>query len=145
MSPPGTNVASSVESYSAHSGLHLGVISHGGHLLGDPVTSLLPEFARLTLTGEGVQRFHGTALVPIDGVDFLPYMRVLLKQDVESGHRIARRVAVITDGDKGSAEKTARSRIHDLNALITATGTTDLARVFHNEFTLEPEILRAGP
>ncbi|MEU3681469.1 AAA family ATPase [Streptomyces sp. NPDC030592] len=105
---------------------------------------LLPEFARLTLTGEGVQRFLGTALVPIDGVDFEPYVRVLLGQDSESGQRIARRVAVITDGDAGTAEATARSRIQKLNTLITTTGTGDLARVFHNEFTLEPEILRAG-
>ncbi|MFF6809845.1 ATP-dependent endonuclease [Streptomyces sp. NPDC012403] len=105
---------------------------------------LLPEFARLTLTPEDVQRFHGTALVPIDGVDFEPYLRVLLQQDTVSGHRIARRVAVITDGDAGTAEKTARTRIQKLHALITSTGTSDLARVFHNEFTLEPEILRAG-
>ncbi|MBQ1091364.1 ATP-dependent endonuclease [Streptomyces sp. B93] len=109
---------------------------------------LLPEFARLTLTGERLQRFHGTALVPIGGVDFEPYLRVLLYRDRESGHRIARRVAVITDGDAGSGEttgeKAAETRIRDLQALITSTGAQDLARVFRNEFTLEPEIVRAG-
>lgn len=105
---------------------------------------LLPEFARLTLTDKNLQRFHGTALVPIDGVDFEPYLRILLQPDTESGYRIARRVAVITDGDAGTAEKTAQDRIHNLNALITSSGAGGLARVFHNEFTLEPEILRAG-
>ncbi|ULR54650.1 ATP-dependent nuclease [Streptomyces deccanensis] len=103
---------------------------------------LLPEFARLTLTDEGLQRFHGTALVPIDGVDFEPYLRVLLYPDSESGHRIARRVAVITDGDDG--DRTAQGRIRKLDALLTSSSAHGLAKVFHNEFTLEPEILRAG-
>ncbi|GHG95205.1 ATP-dependent nuclease [Streptomyces rubradiris] len=106
---------------------------------------LLPEFARLTLADECLQRFHGTALVPIDGVDFEPYLRVLLHRDSESGQRIARRVAVITDGDTGSANvEAAQTRIRKLSALIAASGARDIARVFHNEFTLEPEILRAG-
>lgn len=108
---------------------------------------LLPEFARLALTGERLQRFHGTALVPIDGVDFEPYLRVLLYEDPESGHRIARRVAVVTDGDAGSGEtgeKAAATRIRELEALIASTSAQDLAKVFRNEFTLEPEILRAG-
>ncbi|MEE1832002.1 ATP-dependent nuclease [Streptomyces sp. SP17KL33] len=103
---------------------------------------LLPEFARLTLTDEGLQRFHGTALVPIDGVDFEPYLRVLLYPDSESGHRIARRVAVITDGDDG--DRTAQGRIRKLGALLASSSAHGLAKVFHNEFTLEPEILRAG-
>lgn len=103
---------------------------------------LLPEFARLTLTDEGLQRFHGTALVPIDGVDFEPYLRVLLYPDSESGHRIAQRVAVITDGDNG--DQAARTRIRKLDTLITSSSARSLAKVFHNEFTLEPEILRAG-
>ncbi|MDW8804204.1 AAA family ATPase [Streptomyces scabiei] len=103
---------------------------------------LLPEFARLTLTDEALQRFHGTALVPIDGVDFEPYLRVLLYPDSESGHRIARRVAVITDGDDG--DRTAQGRIRKLGALLTSSSAHGLAKVFHNDFTLEPEILRAG-
>ncbi|MDG9723529.1 hypothetical protein [Streptomyces sp. DH41] len=53
-------------------------------------------------------------------------------------------MAVITDGDKGAAEKTARARINKPKALMAATGSAGLARVFHNEFTLKPEILRAG-
>ncbi|MEU3788354.1 AAA family ATPase [Streptomyces fructofermentans] len=105
---------------------------------------LLPEFARLTLVDERLQRFHGTALVPIDGVDFDPYLRILLHPDSESGDRIARRVGVITDGDAGSNEKAARTRIRKLDALVESMDAHDLARVFHNEFTLEPEILRAG-
>ncbi|MGW3728713.1 ATP-dependent nuclease, partial [Streptomyces sp. NPDC000851] len=106
---------------------------------------LLPEFARLTLDSERLQRFHGTALVPIDGVDFMPYMRVLLTRDEQSGHRIARRVAVITDGDTGNGgEKAARKRVSDLDGIIVSTEAKGLAKVFHNELTLEPELLRAG-
>ncbi|GAV40239.1 ATP-dependent nuclease [Streptomyces acidiscabies] len=103
---------------------------------------LLPEFARLVLDEERFQRFHGTALVPIDGVDFMPYMRVLLTPDGTSGHRIAQRVAVVTDGDNGTPA--ARTRISGLNATITSNTAHDLAKVFTNELTLEPEILRAG-
>jgi putative ATP-dependent endonuclease of OLD family len=106
---------------------------------------LLPEFARLTLTNDRLQRFHGTALIPIGGVDFGPYLRVLLSADPESGHRIARRVAVVTDGDSGSGgEKSAATRVRELEALIASNSAQTLARVFRNEFTLEPEILRAG-
>ncbi|MFB7194060.1 ATP-dependent endonuclease [Streptomyces sp. NPDC056240] len=106
---------------------------------------LLPEFARLVLDRERLQRFLGTALVPIDGVDFMPYMRTLLNIDKTSRHRIARRVAVITDGDSGTgAEKAAAKRVSELKQIIAATGSTSLASAFSNEFTLEPELLRAG-
>lgn len=106
---------------------------------------LLPEFARLTLSREQLQRFLGTALVPIDGVDFMPYIRTLLTVDSASQFRIARRVAVITDGDAGTgAAKAAEKRISELEQMIAATASDNLARVFRNEFTLEPELLRAG-
>lgn len=42
-------------------------------------------------------RFTGSTLVPIDGVDFEPYLRVLLTAHHEG--RVAERVAVITDED----------------------------------------------
>ncbi|WP_328976045.1 ATP-dependent nuclease [Streptomyces canus] len=106
---------------------------------------LLPEFARLTLGREQLQRFLGTSLVPIDGVDFMPYLRTLLSVDSTTRFRIARRVAVITDGDAGTgAEKAAAKRVSELEQIIAATSSEDLARVFRNEFTLEPELLRAG-
>ncbi|MGW3715599.1 ATP-dependent nuclease [Streptomyces sp. NPDC005133] len=109
---------------------------------------VLPAFARTLFADDParLQRFHGTALVPIDGVDFLPYLRVLLIPDPDTSQRIARRVAVITDGDAGREhrEALAEKRISDIRQLITDTEATGTAHLFHNEFTLESELLRAG-
>lgn len=48
---------------------------------------VLPAFARTLFADDParLQRFHGTALVPIDGVDFLPYLRVLVTPDPDTG------------------------------------------------------------
>lgn len=62
---------------------------------------LLPIFATLhTLKGntEKLRLFRSAVLVPIDGVDFKPYVQLLVTE--LNGARIADRVVVITDGDK---------------------------------------------
>ena len=59
---------------------------------------LLPPLARRVLTiDDDFARFRGVALVAIDGVDFEPYLRLLLSQ--HDGVCIAERVVVITDKD----------------------------------------------
>ena len=103
---------------------------------------LLPEFARLVLDQQQLQRFRGTALIPIDGTDFAPYLQILLTRDPESTGRITSRLAVVTDGDFGHA--IARTRLRNLSALIAGTDAVDTARVFSNPTTLEPELLMAG-
>lgn len=67
---------------------------------------LIPAFADLVLSSlpEAEQRrakavFRGTCIVSVDGVDFTPYLRVLLVE--AGGVRIADRVVVITDQDPG--------------------------------------------
>ncbi len=109
---------------------------------------VLPAFARTAFAEAParLQRFHGTALIPIDGVDFLPYLRLLLAADPDTGRRIARRVAIVTDGDAGRdrREKVAARRISDIKQLIMDTGSVGAASLFRNEFTLEAELLRAG-
>ena len=43
---------------------------------------LLPLFARLFVLNDdpnAMMRFNGTVLVPIDGVDFRPYVEILLR------------------------------------------------------------------
>jgi putative ATP-dependent endonuclease of OLD family len=47
--------------------------------------------------------FRSAVFVPIDGIDFVPYARLLLT--AQNGVRIADRVVIITDGDKGKSEK----------------------------------------
>jgi putative ATP-dependent endonuclease of the OLD family len=87
-------------------------------------------------------RFIGTVLVPIDGVDFVPYLQVLLSAD--NGRRIGQRVAVITDADTQNPQRTGEARITELATLITELGAPGHAAVFAAPTTLEPELLTAG-
>jgi putative ATP-dependent endonuclease of OLD family len=115
---------------------------------------ILPAAAKQLFPAGSLQRarFLGTVLVPIDGVDFDPYVRVLLTE-VNSA-RAAQRVAVITDGDQQNAvektddepatDRTGAPRIAALTALIGTLGATAHADVFHSTTTLEPELLGAG-
>ena len=87
-------------------------------------------------------RFVGTVLVPIDGVDFAPYLRVLLT--AADGQRIGQRIAVITDADTQNPHRTGEGRITGLTKLITDLGASEHAAVFAGPTTLEPELLAAG-
>ncbi len=65
---------------------------------------LLPAMARMhTLNGheEKLRLFMSAVFVAIDGVDFEPYVKLLLTTLNDA--RIAERVVVLTDGDKGLA------------------------------------------
>ncbi|ONI88007.1 hypothetical protein ALI22I_19875 [Saccharothrix sp. ALI-22-I] len=83
-------------------------------------------------------RFVGTTLVAIDGVDFEPYIRVLLSP--HDGGRVAERVAIVTDEDPNAPGDRAES----LRALAAELGASDRLEVFVGRPTLEPELLRAG-
>lgn len=48
---------------------------------------------------EKLRLFRSAVFIPIDGVDFAPYVKLLLTE--LDGGRIADRVVVVTDGDKG--------------------------------------------
>jgi putative ATP-dependent endonuclease of OLD family len=99
---------------------------------------LLPAMARALFTGREWTRFVGSTIVAIDGVDFGPYLRMLLTM-TPSG-RIANRVAVLTDTDPGKRRDPAAA----LRRLIHSLGATDAAAVFASPSTLEPELLEAG-
>lgn len=115
---------------------------------------ILPAAAKQLFPAGSLQRarFLGTVLVPIDGVDFEPYVHVLLT--AVNGARAAQRVAVITDGDqqnlpedpntKPKRDTTGAPRIAALQNLIVALSATAHADVFHSTTTLEPELLGAG-
>lgn len=67
---------------------------------------LLPAIAKhhvLKEHPEKLRLFRSAVFVPIDGVDFAPYVTLLLTE--LDGARIADRVVVMTDGDKGSKSK----------------------------------------
>lgn len=83
-------------------------------------------------------RFKGTVIVPIEGVDFQPYVEVLLRSN--SGARIADRVVIITDADP-SVEG---NRKVDLQKLAADLNAADAIHVYVNQRTLEHELFSAG-
>lgn len=67
---------------------------------------LLPVIAEhhtLKDAPDKLRLFRSAVFVPIDGVDFLPYANLLTAS--LNGARIAERVVVMTDGDRGKAKK----------------------------------------
>lgn len=98
-----------------------------------------PEAPELTHARAAWARFAGSTLVPIDGVDFEPYVRVLLT--AHDGGRVAERVAVITDEDP----TVPGDRRQSLEELAATLGAADRFKVFLGCPTLEPELIRAGP
>jgi putative ATP-dependent endonuclease of OLD family len=102
---------------------------------------LLPAIAKhhvFKTDNDALLRFKGTVLVPIDGVDFRPYVEVLLRP--HNGARIADRVVVITDADP----EVEGNRKADLESFATEVGASDALHVFVNQRTLEHELLSAG-
>lgn len=66
---------------------------------------LLPAIAKhhiLKDHPDQLRLFRSTVFVPIDGVDFSPYATLLLT--AVNGARIADRVVILTDGDKGTGD-----------------------------------------
>jgi putative ATP-dependent endonuclease of OLD family len=84
------------------------------------------------------RRFRGGVIVPIEGVDFRPYVEVLLRTCDSA--RIADRVVVITDGDP----KVRGNRQQDLEALAAHYDAAGALDVFVNARTLEHELFSAG-
>lgn len=110
---------------------------------------LLPVIARKIVFKhdiESLRLFRSAVFVPIDGVDFEPYAKLLLTayEDV----RIADRLVVLTDGDggdvEGGAESPGTARKRKLDAAVAALGAADLLDVVINDYSLETELVRAG-
>jgi len=76
--------------------------------------------------------------VPIDGVDFAPYVEVLLRPS--DGSTVADRVVVVTDADPS----VPGNRKADLDAQAAGWGTGAKLSVFTNGVTLEHELFDAG-
>lgn len=83
-------------------------------------------------------RFKGTVIIPIGGVDFRPYVEVLLR--AHKGARISDRVVVITDADPS----VRGNRKADLDAFATELAAPGALHVYVNQHTLEHEIFSAG-
>jgi putative ATP-dependent endonuclease of OLD family len=102
---------------------------------------LMPVIARycvLNTDPHALQRFRGAVVVAIDGVDFAPYVHILLHPC--EGATIADRVVVVTDADPHSPG----NRKADLDARATDWGVADRLNVLTNAVTLEHELFGAG-
>ena len=109
---------------------------------------LLPIIAKkyvLKDASDKYQIFRSAVFVPIDGVDFLPYARLLLTPFTDA--RIADRVVIITDGD-GTSDKAKQSpgqlRKKALDAFAKETGAQELLNVITNTYSFETELVQAG-
>lgn len=102
---------------------------------------LIPVIARkcvLQADQHGLQRFRGAVVVAIDGVDFAPYVHILL-HPCEAA-TIADHVVVITDADPSAPG----NRKADLDALAAGWGVPERLHVFTNTVTLEHELFAVG-
>ncbi|RTY17814.1 ATP-dependent endonuclease [Stenotrophomonas geniculata] len=110
---------------------------------------LLPVIAKkfvLKDQPDKLRLFRSAVFVPIDGVDFQPYVKLLLSR--YAGVCIADRVVVITDGDRGETQDGAgtagearRDALYDTAVLL---GSRDLLDVEINDYSFEPALLEAG-
>lgn len=110
---------------------------------------LLPVIARRFVLKDQVEKlrlFRSAVFVPIDGVDFMPYVQLLLTH--HRGARIADRVVAITDGDgwglKSDQLSPGASRKAELFAFAAEQDAGDLLEVSVNDFSLESELTLAG-
>lgn len=110
---------------------------------------LLPVIAKkhvLKADPDKFRCFRSAVFIPIDGVDFEPYAKLLLTafDDV----RIADRLVVLTDGDRGDIDDAGSSpgllRKQRLDAIAATLGASDCVEVVINDYSLESELVRAG-
>lgn len=110
---------------------------------------LLPVLAeKIVLKDDetGLRRFRSTTFVPIDGVDFEPYVKLLITP--LNGIRIADKVVIVTDGDgpqtlkNGLTAGANRKRKYDEIAKDVSAAT--ICKTYINDYSLETEILTAG-
>lgn len=109
---------------------------------------LLPIFARqqFATQPELLRHFRSAVFVPIDGVDFEPYAKLLLTP--HDGVRIADRLVVMTDGDGyhlAPGEKSPGAlRVESLNALALGANSDSVFEGVCSDYSLEAELVRAG-
>jgi putative ATP-dependent endonuclease of OLD family len=128
-----------------------GMLFGGRVLLAEGIaeTLLLPVIAKklvLKDDREKLRVFRSAVFVPIDGVDFEPYLKLLLTPYGDI--RIADRLVIVTDGDqRGVAEDTIAAgaeRKISLEKVAKSLSASALLTVTVNTYSLEAELVRAG-
>lgn len=103
---------------------------------------LLPSLAKYKVfKGDRTSyaKFRGAALVHIDGVDFEPYLEILLKAPNKESIRVADKVVLMTDTDLDG--NTRKSRYE---ALAKDWGATSNLKVLTSNLTLEADLFESG-
>jgi putative ATP-dependent endonuclease of the OLD family len=110
---------------------------------------LLPVIAkRFVFKDDDVsyRSFRAATFVPIDGVDFAPYVRLLLSKHCEV--RLVDRLVVVTDGDKKAKDEQRVSRGQarkiSLDDLAEGLDGKEFFRSFASTYSLESELVCAG-
>jgi putative ATP-dependent endonuclease of the OLD family len=110
---------------------------------------LIPILAeKIVLNGntEALRRFRSITYVPIDGVDFSPYVKLLITP--KNGICIADRLVIVTDGDgpdKDDKGLTAgQRRKADYDDIASGSSASEFCHTFINDYSLETELLNAG-
>lgn len=110
---------------------------------------LLPVIAKKIVLRNNLEKlrlFRSSVFVPIDGVDFQPYVKLLLTP--YENVRVADRLVVLTDGDSGGLEAGMESpgqrRKRAMEEVATDLGAEESFAVVINDYSLETELVRAG-
>lgn len=111
---------------------------------------LLPVIAKKHVLKDHTDKyriFRSAVFVPIDGVDFDPYIKLLLTS--HQGIRIADRLVILTDGDDGNREDDEEPhpgarRKAAFDQLAQGLGAADACVIVVNDYSLESELVRAG-
>jgi len=110
---------------------------------------LIPIFAKkivLAADQEKYRIFRSAVFVPIHGVDFEPYVQLLLSP--KDGSRISDQLVVVTDGDKKerAAGKNLAGVVRKtrLERLVKKLGSTEAFTCSVNTYSLEAELFSAG-
>ncbi|MEW8049692.1 MAG: AAA family ATPase [Candidatus Thiodiazotropha endolucinida] len=110
---------------------------------------LLPVLAKKIVLKDdetSLRRFRSTTFVPIDGVDFQPYVKLLITP--QNDIRIADKVVIVTDGDgpktldSGLTAGENRKRIYD--EIAKGANAVTICETYINGYSLETELLTAG-
>ena len=95
---------------------------------------------------EKLRVFRSTVFVPIQGVDFEPYVKLLLSEHKHTC--ISERVVVLTDGDRHKVAKDedapGLARKVALEKIAAGLGSAGSLDVVTNTYSLETELVRAG-
>ncbi len=109
---------------------------------------LLPVIAKRHVLNDEPDKlriFRSTVFVPIDGVDFSPYVSLLLSK--HKGTCIADHVVIITDGDRQKTQDEAapgEMRKTALETIARDLGSSSSISVITNTYSLETELVQAG-